>query len=102
MPFGKFKGYEIRDLPDNYLGWLYEIVEPGYLADCVYAEYQHRFGEDFKSAPPRVREIIEAGFKALALKYHPDVGGSGDAMREIIEARAWLQSLVRGHGGRDT
>ncbi len=95
MPFGKFKGCEVRDLPDDYLGWLYEIVQPGILADCVYAEYQMRGFELLTEAPPRVKEIIDAGFRTLTLTHHPDIGGSGDAMREIIEARAWLQKLIQ-------
>jgi hypothetical protein len=40
------------------------------------------------------RELIVAGRKQLAKKYHPDVGGSDSAMRTLNEISAWLQAVV--------
>jgi hypothetical protein len=46
----------------------------------------------------RVRDsalkIIEAGFKLLSMKMHPDKGGSADAMRRLNEARSQLKGAI--------
>ena len=39
-------------------------------------------------------ELIEAGFKMLALKLHPDKGGSDEAMRRLTEVYRELKALV--------
>jgi hypothetical protein len=33
------------------------------------------------------RQIIEAGYRSLATKLHPDVGGSSESMARLSEAR---------------
>jgi len=41
------------------------------------------------------REVVEAAFKALAMKHHPDRGGSGEAFIRIKKARdALLQEVT--------
>jgi hypothetical protein len=39
-------------------------------------------------------ELIDAGFKMLALKLHPDKGGSDEAMRRLTEVYKELKALV--------
>jgi len=39
-------------------------------------------------------ELIDAGFKMLALKLHPDKGGSDEAMRRLTEVYQELKALV--------
>jgi hypothetical protein len=39
-------------------------------------------------------KIIDAGFKVLSIKLHPDKGGSADAMRRPTEARTRLKECV--------
>jgi hypothetical protein len=39
----------------------------------------------------RATEIITAGLRALAKKYHPDRGGRSADMREVLAAAAWLR-----------
>lgn len=102
MPFGKFKGQEIEDLPDSYLCWLYNLdwAHHKWVSAPVAAEFYRRFGrvENGAKASPWVDEIIAAGFRALARQHHPDVGGSADAMREILDARAWLLEVINRGG----
>lgn len=40
--------------------------------------------------------IVAAGFRALAAKAHPDVGGSHEAMLRLTAARDLLEALLRG------
>jgi hypothetical protein len=40
------------------------------------------------------RKIIEAGFKVLSMKLHPDQGGNPDSFRRLTEAREMLRGCV--------
>ena len=105
MPFGRFKGLDVLDLPDDYLRWLLENIElreP--LLSAVQREQGHRRNwTPIKPSPTKqkvisvqpdqiglVREIIESGYKVVARRKHPDVGGS-DA--EMIRLNLLAESL---------
>lgn len=118
MPFGKYKGWKIWNLPDEYLEWLIsrDIYEPllsnirkewesrqaGYRRDFhgQYRSKQHwePFGQSRASLQPKEREmviaVIDAGYRAVSKKVHPDLGGSHDDMvalnRAIEQLRTWL------------
>lgn len=64
---------------------------------------QDRARREVLEAPLRQRRLleremlnagIEAGFKKLACKYHPDKGGTNDEMRALIEARERMRRMV--------
>lgn len=110
MPFGKHKGLLLSELPDGYLGWLFEQADlNGWLASAVEQEYWRRFPppEDpvkwasVEALPPVIRsvcsKIVEAGYRQLALKNHPDRGGDEAAMKAINNAADFLRALF----GRD-
>jgi hypothetical protein len=46
-------------------------------------------------------EIVKAGFRALTHKYHPDKGGSHEAMISLQATREKLEELVAGRTGAD-
>ena len=98
MPFGKYEGTPIHDLPWSYLQWLTEQdwihVNRPTLAAAVRAELALRDGIGVAGVPAKVVELVEAGFRACATKHHPDHGGSNDAMREVIAAREWLRTQI--------
>ena len=101
IPFGKFQGYPLEDLPDDYFEWLQTIELRNPLRSAVCAEAIRRANaesRDFSGAPgvAVVDEIVSAGFKTLAKKYHPDVGGTHERMIEIIHAVDWIKSQPRG------
>ena len=94
MPFGKHKGERLEDIPDDYLEWL--LLKIDLRADTrmhVEAEYRLRNGP-----PPSagsLLDIVNAGFRALALKYHPDHGGDSESMRLAIESCEFLKRMIR-------
>lgn len=45
-----------------------------------------------RDAPP---EVIQAAYKALARKHHPDTGGDSDSMREINKAFSVLKDPAK-------
>jgi hypothetical protein len=38
--------------------------------------------------------VVEAGFKALAMRYHPDKGGSPETMVVLLQVRADLGKII--------
>jgi hypothetical protein len=105
MPFGKHKGQQLSSLPDEYLHWLTTIELKPWLLAAVQDELRFR-----REAPPpkqvpaaviptehrqAVKEMVEAGFKQLALKHHPDKGGDAELMRALLEARLWTREVCR-------
>jgi hypothetical protein len=103
MPFGRFKGVDIQDLPSDYLSWLVENIELRQpLLEAVDHEVKarkratddqshHSARERRKILPSTslrlssdqvnlVREIVEAGYRAVARRCHPDAGGDAHEM----------------------
>ena len=97
MPFGKFRGWGLEDLPRDYLLWLKSrpnLREP--LRGCVTFEWARGLAElrepDWRDADalhiePSERElfrqVVDAGYRQLALRFHPDVGGRAADMRRL-------------------
>ena len=124
IPFGKHSGTEVRDLPVSYLRWLNEndlrcmTPELKHAVREALREAQQRqesawerFTRDQFTPPPRapagmttvlvpvarlalMQELIECGFKALAVKIHPDKGGEVGRMQELNELRSALKAQI--------
>lgn len=95
-------------MPLGYLGWLFEEatnLRPP-LFEAVHEEIATRIGATLASQPtalpaappalaPAVRALVKAGFRQLTRERHPDVGGTDNAMRNVLDAHAWLESALR-------
>jgi Putative quorum-sensing-regulated virulence factor len=106
MPFGKFRGVELEDLPDHYIHWLRslpDLRDP--LLTGVESEWAKRFEpvwdgpqEDFVRGLDAeefalLKQVIQAGYRSLSIKLHPDlVGGDG---REMVALNALMEKLRR-------
>ena len=103
MPFGRYKGAALVDLPDDHVRWLHglpDLREP--LRSAVQTEWNFRFGEGASTLPalpaearPVVEELISVGYRALARQHHPDQGGQTRSMQLVNDAAAWLRKAVR-------
>ena len=99
MPFGKYRGAMVNELPFNYLQWLtgLELLEP--LRTRVRNEYEKRLHDQSQYEGPInlavVDEIIGAGVRSLAKTYHPDAGGDHEKMVGINNAADWLREKAR-------
>jgi hypothetical protein len=107
MPFGKFKGHAVEDLPDAYIVWLVglDLREPlrGAVIDEIARRGLGRWRHEDRvhalgGPPPELREpvraIVRAGFRTLTREKHPDTGGTNAAMRAVLAAHAWLKKAV--------
>ena len=102
MPFGKYKGIDISKLPSNYLLYALEAFDlPDELAMELTTTLHDRLismpncGMYFENIVFRVgieEHKIKSVYKALTLKYHPDRGGSHEAMQAINEFRDLLNN----------
>ena len=101
MPFGKYRGWLLSDLPDGYLQWLRtlsDLREP-LRSDCD-REWRRRYATYDEPPPPKheepgalrvaaedstmFRELVETGFRQVALRLHPDHGGRMEDMRQLL------------------
>lgn len=106
VPFGKYRGRRVKDLPDHYVRWLFSqdwLEEP--LRGSIEAEWDYRFHERDNRHPQRLltgevqelaSEIVDSGFRALAKKFHPDCGGSHETMIKLISAKDVLEAILQG------
>jgi Putative quorum-sensing-regulated virulence factor len=92
MPFGRHRGVELEDLPDDYLEWLRVIdLRPGLRAAVEQEHTRRLYRETFQPSlirllPEEQRaavQIVEAGRRAMAKTAHPDIGGSLTTMTLI-------------------
>jgi hypothetical protein len=98
MPFGKFKSYEVNELPREYLTWLFANID---LREPLLSAVEEALDRDTepparkKDVPDDVRSVahtlIAAGYRSLAQRYHPDHGGTHTDMLRLNEARRWLK-----------
>jgi hypothetical protein len=108
MPFGKFRGLPIQDLPSDYLEWLVGLDNlHGRLRRAVDAEWQYRRWEEESRRPVEpapamdaedralLAELLQAGYRALARRYHPDVGGDGNTMVRLNRLMERLRNQER-------
>ncbi len=122
MPFGKHKGDDVCDLPQDYLLWLVSnidmrkelkeavvealeeqgiIVTPDMFCDPITGEKGKFDNSKFQNAPTYLHpdndmkkilvDLVDAGYKSLAKKAHPDKGGKKEDMQALNSVKEWLQ-----------
>jgi Putative quorum-sensing-regulated virulence factor len=104
MPWGKFRDQPLAQVPLSYLVW---CLERGYphpaLRAAIAAELTGRLKLPRRDPPPghvpeplrpAAREIVKAGFRAAAIKPHPDHGGTNETMRLVLEAKDALERVL--------
>jgi hypothetical protein len=100
MPFGKYKGRVLTAIPSNYLAWLLDACDDlsPTLRTYVRRELDRRLGYDdegnFDSAVPAVASLADRWYRRLSLEFHPDRGGSHEAMKAVNRARDLLLAMA--------
>jgi hypothetical protein len=99
--FGKHCDRPVEDVPTSYLRWCLrecECLTP-WLRSAVEAELARRAGggprERGQPRPPvDWPAVIQGWYRSLCLDFHPDRGGSKEAMQAINEAHDRLRRLL--------
>jgi len=96
MPFGKYKGEEVDSIPEEYLQWLWEEVDlRGQLKRSVrhvLRAYTIHRDEPADEPCDKCLEVVNVGpdkikrvYREMAMRWHPDRGGTVQAMQAINE-----------------
>ena len=99
MPFGKYRGRAVSELPEDYLEWLQENVDlrpPLAAAVAAALEAAEAAEMDARRYPVGIdAELVQRVYRRLAIKWHPDKGGNLEAMKAVNE---FYDELRRGVG----
>ncbi len=105
MPWGKHRGEDLEDVPESYLLWVLDHADNASqtlreaIRGILGLPPQSPQNGDGARAPPgwvspdHVRESIASWYRSLALRFHPDRGGTTEAMQAVNEGHDLLQKL---------
>jgi hypothetical protein len=109
MRFGKYKGIDIARVPDDYLTWLMDTTTVW--ADTRAAasrEWDRRYPEVVVETklllefPPDLmgvaREMLVAGYRTCAKKYHPDGGAGNEELMKRVNLVMEIMNEAIGRG----
>jgi hypothetical protein len=104
MPFGKYRGRFLSDVPSDYLAWVLRECRAAspWLIAAVREElesrvhtYEHdRNGSDGDAADGLDEGKIRTWWRGLVRDFHPDRGGSVEAMQALNEAHERLKKVL--------
>jgi hypothetical protein len=108
MPFGRYKGQSLEDIPSSYLAWALRTCDlDPWLEQEIKDELESRRPRrppppppprqppgSPPPPPPVLAGIIDQWYRRLALRYHPDRGGSTLAMQVVNEAVNELREMM--------
>jgi predicted transcriptional regulator len=97
MPFGKYKNWPLRNIPDDYLAWLHEKCDLRWrLRQAVADELERREMEQARmrsearaaNAGPgvpveQVKHSVRSCYREMSLRFHPDRGGTVEQMQTV-------------------
>lgn len=102
MPFGKYRGVDVEDVPVSYLVWLLTEgnIRGDDLRDAIRETVRDRLDLDMDtvsttvvySLPPTLVEKFNKMYRKASLLCHPDRGGDTETMQLLNEVR----DLIRG------
>jgi hypothetical protein len=102
MPFGKYKGRLLSELPDGYLLWLLDLPDLNpWLRRALESELARR--DDAPRSPGRqegaialadLRSVVKTWFGELSRRWHPDRGGTHESGQAINQAHDRLRELL--------
>ena len=102
MPFGRYKGRLLSELPDSYLWWLLALPDlSSWLRRALESEADRRdVGAQSQEhqvgviALADLRGVITTWFREMSRRWHPDHGGTHESGQAINAAHDRLRELL--------
>lgn len=92
MPFGKHKGKRLCDVPTDYLKWCLDNCDR--MTPSLRNAIKHQLAKAEKPANVPSVNVCHQWYRTLSREFHPDLGGSHEAMKAINRGRDVLLQLV--------
>lgn len=93
MPFGKYKGKPLGEVPGDYLEWVLKNCTrtSAYLRGAIQRELHSRATSPASSISGI---IVARWYREMSLRFHPDRGGSHEAMVAVNACYERLKELL--------
>ena len=92
LTFGKYKGWELSQVPDDYIEYMISSNEKSLR---MFKDEKERRITQAEAKMPMMERLIQAGYRQLATQNHPDKGGNTRTMQEINAAHERLKDIIR-------
>lgn len=92
LAFGKYNGMDLRDVPRDYIDWLLEKRREDVK---VYEDELTRRDLVEQASQSVVERIVQAGYRELAKKAHPDTGGTTADFQALQAAHEQLKAILK-------
>lgn len=94
MPFGKYRGKPLADLPDDYLAWVLDTCQD--ISPTLRRAIESQLGLTKAKAQPLAltAKVISDWYRRLAREFHPDHGGTHEGMKALNRAHELLRDMV--------
>lgn len=96
MPFGKYRGKPLEDVPRNYLKWLLANCENASPALLAEVHFLVSGDEPASKTAIAIPAVAAKWYRTLASEFHPDRGGTHEAMKVVNRANDLLYAICGG------
>ena len=91
LKFGKYAGWSIENVPDSYVSWMIDKAAKDH---AMWSKELERRQAAEEAELPIIKQLVQAGYRELAKRYHPDTGGDTAKMQEVNAAYEWVRSRL--------
>ena len=93
MPFGRHRGKPLEEIPADYLEWILDNCTN--LTPRLRSAIGRTLGNaESPSTGVAIPTLANAWYRKLSLEFHPDRGGSHDAMKAVNRGRELLLQMA--------
>lgn len=94
MPFGKYRGASLEQVPDHYLLWILDKCQE--ISDTLRDAIRDRLSlnERHSAGTTNWEGFVQTWYHAMVKDFHPEKGGSEEALRAINAGYGRMRRLL--------